>query len=1000
MPKTTIEFEVNDRRARAGFDRLQRELSELNAGIGNTARVSETARTGFQQVGQSAGRAGGLVDQFGKELKTTQRNTQETAGELDRLQKEFRELQAELQRTQEQLNRVQRNTEGSTATTRKWGISLGSLKGVLAGLGIAAVSSEILQFARASAQASIQIDSYTRALEVLEGSALVAENRIRRLQDLADLPGLRFKDAVEGSLALKAVRVEAELATRVLTELGNAAAFTGGQGEFQRGLLGLRQIVARGRISQEELNQLTENISVASTVLRNQFGTVLAEDIQKILDETGQDVNDFLETLISGFEKIERFPIDAPSVKLKNLSNSFFEFQAALGDTFLPTIAAGAQGLTALFDTLGEGVTAFNNFFDVVDEEHQALLNASESAREFSIRLKDINEAAGQREAVASRIQHLYRLRAAYRTEQSELAQGTQAYLDYARQIREVNTELDTLRTIQGTGTGNNAELIAIRTDALQRANADIERYTQLLANARAVAVGDTNPAIQQLERSLSRSQATVASLQREIELLTDGFKDVSPATEAAVQDLTNYSLALAELKATAEDAYQTLSNTAIFSPQLTPNFQSALAASNAYYTERIRQAEAALAKEKESTEEYNTLETRIFELRRQRLQEETRLQQTLTRIRIERSRGLAQAEQNALKATGDAYREYLQILSSVREIQQGTAFRSYVDQLRQQRFTFEQILPRAREYLEFLKQIAEIPRVGSPEAQFGNFSGIIQDSQTATENVKKLSDALLELTGITAQLQRLDLDVRIPDPGVRQQDIDEQIAARNAQGGQTLDDIQIEAYQQGLSFIRRLRSQENADAQRELQISLREQERYYRQFANTVSSLFTGIATGRIQGFEEVARQFIAQSLQIVSRAFIEYQIQKRLDDQLTASKIANAQKVNAAQTAGTGAGGIGSVLSNLPGLGNLGNLGNLFSGGGLALGVSALLFPDASRNLLSGIRDELSGFVENVRETPVVVEANIENNLRIGENGVREISDIQATLVEEERA
>ena len=51
--------------------------------------------------------------------------------------------------------------------------------------------------------------------------------------------------------------------------------------------------------------------------------------------------------------------------------------------------------------------------------------------------------------------------------------------------------------------------------------NADIERYTQLLANAREVAVGDTNPAIQQLERSLARSQATITSLNREIETAT-----------------------------------------------------------------------------------------------------------------------------------------------------------------------------------------------------------------------------------------------------------------------------------------------------------------------------------------------------------------------------------------------------------------------------------------------------------------------------------------------
>ena len=113
---------------------------------------------------------------------------------------------------------------------------------------------------------------------------------------------------------MRAIGVEAETTTRILTELGNAAAFSGGQGEFERGLLGFRQLIQRGRLSQEELNQLTENIGLASRVLREEFGSVLAEDIQASLDAAGQTIDDFVERTISGFERLERFPLDAPSV--------------------------------------------------------------------------------------------------------------------------------------------------------------------------------------------------------------------------------------------------------------------------------------------------------------------------------------------------------------------------------------------------------------------------------------------------------------------------------------------------------------------------------------------------------------------------------------------------------------------------------------------------------------------------------------------------------------
>ena len=176
------------------------------------------------------------------------------------------------------------------------------------------------------------------------------------------------------------------------------------------------------------------------------------------------------------------------------------------------------------------------------------------------------------------------------------------------------------------------------------------------------------------------------------------------------------------------------------------------------------------------------------------------------------------------------------------------------------------------------------------------------------------------------------------------------------------------------------------------LRQSLHQQQRYYRQFANLVSKTFVDLATGRAQGFESVATAFIQQSLRIVARAFIEHQIRLRLDDTLTAHKIANIQKVNAAQSA-AGAGGIG----NLPGLANLGSS---LSGGGLALGVSALLFPEQIRNLTGGIRDTIGGFLDNIGQQEVVVSANITNNLRIGENEAREISDMTAELKQDNRA
>lgn len=499
-------------------------------------------------------------------------------------------------------------------------------------------------------------------------------------------------------------------------------------------------------------------------------------------------------------------------------------------------------------------------------------------------------------------------------------------------------------------------QLIAARTEALERENAEIQRYTQLLANARAVAVGNTNPAIQQLERSLERSRETTAALTREIELLKNGFQNLVPAD--ATQTTANHALALEKLKAAAEDTRRAFTETSETNLQLTPNFQAALTASNAYYAERIRQAETALAKEKAGTDAFNALQVEIFQLGQQQLAAQRTLE-------TERTSVLRASTQERVRIETETHNEII------------TGIRSVV------RASREALQAR----VEFARQIAAIPRVNSPDAQYGQFTAQLrEDFQETERQARGLLGVIQQIVSFTTP--RFDLDASIPDPDVRPQAIDERITAE-IRGQQTLNDIRQQAAEQGRQFL----SNSISSEERAVQASLRKQARSYRQFANLVSNTFINLATGRAQSFEQVARQFIAQSLRIVARAVIEQQLLKRLDDQLTNSKILNIQKVAAAQAAG------GTGIGALPGLGNLGNIGSLLSGGAGALGVAGLLFPSASSNLLSGIKNEISGFLSNVAEVPDRAFGAQQVYLKLGEGEIRDITDIQDELREEER-
>ena len=430
-----IRFRAESKQAQSEIQQLQKEIAELRQQLGQTQRSAGAAEKGVQQLGGQSRQTAGSVEVLETQMNAVRRETLEYRTAISRLNAELaenrqalltadaaakktletrnRQIRAEtgllrarqqsssltlsaLQQERRELGGVSGAFEKGTRSSSVFRESLASLGGTFGALGLDSLIYNVQRFTVESARASIQVDSATRALGVLVGSAAEAEAQIRAVQALADEPGLRFRQAIDGTVALRAIGVEAETTTRILRELANASAFSGGGGEFERGLLGFRQLIQRGRLSQEELNQLTENIGLASRVIREEFGTVLAEDIQEQLNETGQSIDDFVERVLTGFERLERFPLDAPSVKLKNLGNSFFEFQAAVGDLFLPTVASGAEVLTAFLDTV-------TRFISVSDE-------ATESAERFHAAFEDADSTIARDDAIQSRIRGLQEL--------------------------------------------------------------------------------------------------------------------------------------------------------------------------------------------------------------------------------------------------------------------------------------------------------------------------------------------------------------------------------------------------------------------------------------------------------------------------------------------------------------------------------------------------------------------------------------------------------------
>ena len=626
------------------------------------------------------------------------------------------------------------------------------------------------------------------------------------------------------------------------------------------------------------------------------------------------------------------------------------QLQTAIGERLLPVVSSAARGFAALFGNVTQFIQRTNE--------------AKASVEGFTSALNTATAVGAVNKAFEDRIAFLRQEKEAL----DAAAEGQANYFSFSgqdtdagRRYREITTELGRLQAAHGSLASQSEYLQNVQNGLATQARA----LTTEIAALTTEIDGRTGQSVQGLHRQLSAKRAALLAVQTQLATNANALRALASAntiTEKATTDASksveNYGLALAELRANAEGTRDAL-NISINPQHLSASFQAALTASDAYYNARIEKAKTALSAETAGTEAYDTLQTRIFELGRQRLQaerqitaENQRLLQHFAQQRIDAATAASTAEVEGFKASTQA----------------GQA---YIDQL--------------------TRQLNAIPRPSSPDAQSGDFtSQLRQDFEETERQGRSLLDVMQQIANTA---YGTDLDARIPDPIVRGANIDERIAAE-AQGRQTLLDIQQQAGEQGRQFLNSVLRREERDTQR----SINQRARQYRQFVNLVSNTFINLATGRAQGFEQVATAFIQQSLRIVLRAFVEHQIQKRLDDTLTASKIANIQKVAAAQqAAGAGIGLPG--VSNIPGLANIGNLGGSLAGGGVALGAASLLFPEQVKNLTGGITETIGNLLSNVASVPDKAFAPQQVFLKIGEGEIKDISDIQDELKNENR-
>ena len=184
---------------------------------------------------------------------------------------------------------VNRTTGSVTRQTDQASRSVDRLSGAFRGLGVAIAALGLVQIGQQVLQTAIRLDTLNRSFIAITGSAQAAQDTLGFVRREADRLGLDAISAAEGMRRLlnatRGTALEGEATREIFTALSEATIVLGlSTDEYGRALLAVSQIALRGKVQQEELNQLAEAGIPVQQQLARALG-VSGEELQKMLQQ-------------------------------------------------------------------------------------------------------------------------------------------------------------------------------------------------------------------------------------------------------------------------------------------------------------------------------------------------------------------------------------------------------------------------------------------------------------------------------------------------------------------------------------------------------------------------------------------------------------------------------------------------------------------------------------------------------------------------------------------
>ena len=264
----------------------------------------------------------------------------------------FSQLAQRIEQSNKRINKSIDATFGKNAIRMSQNL-LSSLKYAAAGLSALGV---------ASVKMSADMQVARKSMEVLTGSAEKAQKHLSDLERFAATTPFDFAGLVDASKRLQAYGFQAEAVIPILNNVGNAAAALGlGQEGIDRITLALGQMASKGKVSAEEMLQLTETGIAGWQMLADYTGQSVAE-VQEQASKGAISAQTALEAIFTGmrdrFGGIMEQSADEIPYQLSNMQDSISSIMRSIGDSITEELdlktkmSSASDYLTALAYTI------------------------------------------------------------------------------------------------------------------------------------------------------------------------------------------------------------------------------------------------------------------------------------------------------------------------------------------------------------------------------------------------------------------------------------------------------------------------------------------------------------------------------------------------------------------------------------------------------------------------------------------------------------------------